>query len=141
MLHATIHTVSREPSAGLPHDSEGGRIATLALTTTDLEPLAVTFESAAAALEGLPRMYFEPDGSFVWVSSAGETPWQLEGQLQDRGQCLDHVEIKGTCAPAAFAGLLQALRSKEEPLVFQLVQAAVIVDEATARHILAPADH
>jgi hypothetical protein len=139
MLHATIHAVRHEASAGEPHECESGRIATLALTTSDLEPLAVTFEAAAAALEALPRLYFEPDGSFLWVSSEGPMPWQLEGQLQDRGAQLDHVEIKGTCDAAAFAALQQALGGDSHPLVFQLVQAAVVIDEATAQHLLTPA--
>lgn len=69
--------------------------------------LPVSFEAAAAALEALPRLYFEPDGSFVWVA-ASERAWQLEGQLQDRGPQLDHVEIKGTCTPDGFAQFLAA---------------------------------
>lgn len=118
MLHATIH------AAG-----DGGQWL----------PLDVTFEEAAAVLETLPRMYFEPDGSFVWVAPAGEIAWQLDGQLQDRGDRLDHVEIKGTCAPAACQQLLAALRGKARGLVFQLVEQAVFVDEAAALVLLRPA--
>lgn len=117
MLHATIHAA-------------GPQGQTL--------PLAITFEEAAAALEGLPRLYFEPDGSFLWVSEAPDVPWQIDGQLQDRGECLDHVVIKGTCAPMAFAQLLNILRPTSQRLTFQLIGQSDFVDEAKAEQLVTP---
>jgi hypothetical protein len=87
----------------------------------------VTFESVASALAALPRLFFEPDGSFVWVAEDGT--WQLDGQLYDRGPALDYVEIKGTCASQSLEKLLVALRSGQEPLTFHLVREGVDVDE------------
>ena len=117
MLHATIHSARRE-------------------APTNLLPLTITFEVAAAALEVLPRMFFEPDGSFVWVGETDAGRWQLDGQLQDRGPTLDHVEIKGTCAPEPFAQFLAALRGNAELLVFQQVQAGELLDESAAVGLL-----
>src|SRR5688500_14704882 len=45
----------------------------------------ITFDESLAALARLPRMFIEPDGSFVWVSAAGEKQWQVDGVLHDRG--------------------------------------------------------
>ena len=47
-------------------------------------PFAVTFEEAFAGLNGLDQLLIEPDGSFVWSSSHGEPPWQVDGVLYDR---------------------------------------------------------
>lgn len=139
MLHATIHTAANHPSAGPPYALDGVEVSTLAMPAAELRPLLVTFEEAAAAIERLPRMFFEPDGSFVWVSARDEAAWQLDGQLQDQGERLDHVELKGTCSAAALAQLLAALRSDGETFVFQLLRAAVIIDEAAAEQLLSPA--
>lgn len=116
MLHATIH------AAG---DANGTPL-----------PLSVTFEEVAAALKALPRLYFEPDGSFVWVSDDPLHPWQLDGQLQDQGDRLDHVVIKGTCSPEAFRQLLDILRGEASQLTFQLVGSADFADETAAIRLL-----
>ena len=45
--------------------------------------------------EALPRMFFEPDGSFVWVAAAdAETPWQIDGLLSDRAGRLIAAEFE-----------------------------------------------
>jgi hypothetical protein len=107
---------------------------TLLVSAADLLPLAVTFEAAAAALEALPRLYFEPDGSFVWVGE--QNAWQIDGQLHDRGRTLDDAELKGHCPAECLDSLLRALRCDEETLVFCLVQQGVYVDEAAAKALL-----
>ncbi len=125
MLHATIHAIATQAN----------------LTTLEregLRPLRCTFEEVAAALERLPRMYFEPDGSFVWVSDDPALAWQLDGQLQDRGECLDHVEIKGTCSQAAFEMLLNLLRRGNDRLVIHQLPEDRFIDEATAAQLTLP---
>lgn len=126
MLHATVHRVADDTDLG-------------SLQRADLLPLSVSFEAVAVALEGLPRMFFEPDGSFVWVSDDSQMTWQLDGQLQDQGASLDHVEIKGTCSHDSFRAFLRTLRLGDERLVFQLVAERRFVDEATAQRLIAPA--
>lgn len=125
MLHATVHRVADDTDVG-------------SLQRADLLPLSVSFEAVAVALETLPRMFFEPDGSFLWVSDDAQAPWQLDGQLQDQGASLDHVEIKGTCSLESFRAFLQTLRGNNEQLVFQLVAERRFVDEATAQRLIAP---
>jgi hypothetical protein len=98
-------------------------------------PCACSFEDAAAALSSLPRMYCEPDGSFVWVSAALEPAWQVDGNLYDRDGRLLFVDVKGSCPVARFDELLRALGWPATTFVFQLVREAIFLDEAEFRRV------
>lgn len=87
-----------------------------------------TFEQVSDSLALLPRMFVEPDGSFVWVS-AGAADWQLDGVLYDGAGRLWYVELKGRCPEAELNRLLAALGWPQTSLVFQLVREAVWLDE------------
>lgn len=91
-----------------------------------------TFEEVADALGSLPRLFVEPDGSFVWVSS-GEPAWQLDGVLYDGTERLWYVDLKGRCPEAEFDRLLAALGWPETPLCFQLVRQAIWFEELAFR--------
>lgn len=93
----------------------------------------VSFEQAEAALATLPRLFIEPDGSFVWVANDTQRSWQIDGNLYDRDGRLLYVEVKGSCSAAAFDQLLRALGWPDVPLAFQLVREAVYLDEASFR--------
>ena len=82
---------------------------------------------------GLPRMYIEPDGSFVWVSSHEERPWQIDGNLYDHLDRVRLVDVKGGCPVERFDQLLTTLGWPGAQLVFQLVRAAVFLDEPEFR--------
>lgn len=70
-------------------------------------PLDCSFEEAERRLNALPRMFFEPDGSFVW---RGESPqvFQWDGELYDAGGRVQHVELRGR-GGEALRQLLEAL--------------------------------
>jgi hypothetical protein len=106
---------------------EDAELATLQLSSPPA-PLPVTFEAAEAALTRLPRLYFEPDGSFGWHAAPDEARWELGGMLYDRGDCVMYAEINGTCTPAAFHQLLDALGQNRAPLVVQLLAPAAFLD-------------
>ena len=98
-------------------------------STLQSTPLPVTFERVADLLEAFPRLHFEPDGSFVWVSpNDAAVAWQLDGNLYDRGDWLNHVEIKGTCVVAELQRLL-AVFSAGAKLMIEHVPLAVFVTE------------
>jgi len=97
----------------------------------------VTFEQAESSLAALPRMFIEPDGSFVWVADRGERAWQIDGQLYDRNGRLLYVEVKGNCPADALDRLLRAFGWPDVPLVFQLIREAVYLDEAGFRRYAA----
>jgi len=95
--------------------------------------LVRSFETVAADLARLERMYIEPDGSFVWVSSRGEAPWQVDGNLYDHQERVRLVDVRGSCPRERFDQLLGTLGWPQTQLVFQLVRAAVFLGEAEFR--------
>jgi len=134
-FHASIHA---RPEPCLP-----GPLVTLAgadFATCTVSPewlgrsmLARSFEEVVADLARIERMFVEPDGSFVWVSSRREAPWQVDGNLYDHQERVRLVDVKGSCPIERFDQLLAALGWPQTPLVFQLVRAAVFLDEAEFR--------
>lgn len=97
-------------------------------------PLAVTFDAALSALEPLPRMFIEPDGSFVWRGTTAEgEAWQLDGNLIDRGAALAHVELKGTCPSERLDEVLRTLGWPERAIAFQLPERGEILSEPAFR--------
>ncbi len=114
-------------------------VSTLAIAREELQSttFACTFEQATGRLAALERMYCEPDGSFVWVSSQQETPWQVDGNLYDRDGRLLFVDLKGSCPPDAFERLLQALGWPQTAVMFQLTREALFVDEGEFRRLAA----
>lgn len=93
------------------------------------EPFACTWETAAAALEALPRMIFEPDGSWIWSGGAGSERWQVNGHLFDFAGRLHRVELHGACPRKEFDQLLTCFGWPEELLTFELVREGVRVSE------------
>ncbi|MFM7207121.1 MAG: hypothetical protein ACKO4T_10690 [Planctomycetaceae bacterium] len=106
-------------------------------------PLAISFDEALDRLAAIERLYAEPDGSFVWSCSRGGDAvagpwWQVDGNAADRVGRLLLVDLKGSCPPDEFDRLLAACGWPEQPVMMQLVRAAVFVDEPTfRRHALA----
>jgi hypothetical protein len=100
-------------------------------------PMPVSFEQAADRLQELPRMFFEPDGSFVWVGDEHGQRWQVDGQLTDRDGRLLFADVKGSCPANQFDQLLAAFGWPAAPLIFQLTRHAVFLDEADFRRFAA----
>jgi len=124
---------------GLPDESlETGRLTlddvhlqTLVVPSNlQSTPLRVTFDQAADRLAAFPRLHLEPDGSFVWVS-AEDSPvaWQVDGNLYDRGDSLNHVEIKGTCVAEELQRLLDVSGAGDVKLMLEHVPLGVFVSE------------
>jgi hypothetical protein len=95
----------------------------------------LTFEVVAAALADFERMYIEPDGSFVWVSSTADLSWQVDGVLYDRDDRLLFIDLKGSCPAEDFDRILKACGWPETPVMMQLTRDAVFVDEETFREL------
>ena len=96
-------------------------------------PLTVRFDDVLAELEKLPRLFIEPDGSFVWRGSADGQDWQVEGNLIDRGERLDYVEIKGCCPTEGLDDILRTLGWPLAALAFQLPRQGVFLTEEEFR--------
>jgi len=133
-FHVAIHAAPQVAPSRESRQQGDRRIDVLNLQPGDLtEAIPVSFETALAAMERLPRMFIEPDGSFVWVAQQGEPTWQVDGLLFDRAGQLVYVELKGTCPTERLDLLLAALGWPTVTLVFQLVREAMFLDEASFR--------
>jgi len=77
------------------------------------EPLPIAFEAVAQQLSTWPGMYFEMDGSFVWVSpersGSNQPVWQLDGMVYDRNDAVQYIELKGRCDRAAWTRIVSVL--------------------------------
>ena len=110
------------------------RFSAILESTDPGAPLTVTFDAALAALESLPRMFIEPDGSFVWRGTTADgSTWQLDGNLIDRGEVLDRVDLHGRCPRDKFDDLLRALGWPQAPLAFQLTHRGLTLSESDFR--------
>jgi hypothetical protein len=134
----TIHVRPTDAVPGQHIELAGSVVQTLHLSGEfQGNPFNLSFEEASQALQKLPRMFLEPDGSFVWVSSHGSPAWQLDGVIYDRSDRLLYVDLKGTCPAAEFDHLLTAIGWPATPLMFQLMREAVFLDEAEFRRFAA----
>jgi len=137
-FHVSIHARPTEVIEGRDAQLERGAFRALAVSQPALAtPFQISFEESGAALAKLDRMFFEPDGSFVWTSPSGETAWQVDGNLFDRNSRLLFVDLKGSCPSEQFDRLLSALGWPATPLMFQLVREAVFLGEAEFRRYAA----
>ena len=103
----------------------------MSLSSADLQgSLGVSFEDAAESLSGLARLYFEPDGSFVWVGDEGRggSSWQFDGVLYDRAGRLQYVELKGDGPLAAWQQLRAVLGPPGELIVAHFVHEGLFLD-------------
>ena len=137
-FHVSIHARPPEVVEGNDVKLDRGVFRPLAVPQAALAtPFQISFEEAGAALAQLERMFFEPDGSFVWTSPRGQTAWQVDGNLFDRNGRLLFVDLKGSCPSEQFDRLLTALGWPATPIMFQLVREAVFLDEAEFRRYAA----
>lgn len=97
----------------------------------DPTSLKVDFDKVFARLRAFPRLFIEPDGSFVWRGANGGEDWQIDGQLHDAGPSLFCVELTGMCPDPEWRRLLDAIRAEGESLTIELVQVGKMLDEET----------
>jgi hypothetical protein len=133
-FHTVVHACSAEVGEGPEIELRGKHFRTLAVNPAVLvAPMPVSFEQAGEALTQLERLFFEPDGSFVWVSSQNEQPWQVDSNVFDRNGHVLFVDLKGACPEQQFDQLLSAFGWPTTTLMFQLVREAVFLAEADFR--------
>lgn len=101
-------------------------------------PFSCTWEHAAAALEQLPRMIFEADGSWIWSGNdATGSRWQIDGHLFDFEDRLYRVELRGGCPPETFDQLLSCFGWPETQVSFELVREGTRFSEGEFRDSMA----
>ncbi len=109
-------------------------MTTLSITPGQLtDRFELSFEEVAQRLTELPRMFLEPDGSFVWVVDDLDRQYQLDGSLYDDGVRMLHVELKGTFDSTALDTFLSRLGWPTQSVIFQLVQQGIYLSEGEFR--------
>lgn len=138
---ASIHARPEEVQTGKRIALAGDEYETLEVPAALRgQPFERDFETTLDALGAWERMFVEPDGSFLWVSSHAEAPWQVDGNLYDRDELLLFVDVKGSCPRERFDQLLEVLGWPATPLMFQLTQAAVYLAESEFRRYVSPSE-
>ena len=97
-------------------------------------PFNCTWEEAADALQNLPRMLFEPDGSWIWSGGIEPARWQVDGHLFDFEDRLHRVELRGECPLDAFDQLIACFGWPQTDLTFELVLEGTQLDEVEFRN-------
>ena len=134
-IHGSIHARPPQVAPGAVQKVLGHEVALLAVTPEMLAAgMALSFEEAAERLQRLPRMFLEPDGSFVWVSPAAEPAWQLDGVLYDRNGHLQFIDVRGEFTAESLAAFLEAIAGSQ-PVMFQLAREALFLDEDAFRTV------
>ena len=70
-----------------------------------------SMESFAEAVSSWPGMYFEMDGSFVWVpeSTLGTQRSQIDGMIYDRNGFIEYVDLKGSATEVCWLEVFIAI--------------------------------
>jgi hypothetical protein len=98
------------------------------------EPVPISFDAAFARLKELPRLFIEPDGSFVWTGDTADGQrWQMDGNLIDRGDVLAYVELNGHCPAERFDNLLRCFGWPQGSWAFQMIRSGLTVSETEFR--------
>lgn len=130
----SVHALAAAAGPGGSHRDAWGEWKVLDVPREALaRPLTIGFDAALERLAALERMYVEPDGSFVWTSRREGLSWQVDGNAAERDGRVLLVDLRGSCPPAEFDRLLDALGWPAQTVMFQLVRPAVFLDEATFR--------
>lgn len=132
-FHANVFARPRVPSATSVIPLRGQTLTEL--TGLEGQPLCferlleVTWDEMAGRLAAMPRMIFEPDGSWVWSGedSRGHR-WQVDGHLYELADQLHRVELHGSCPIGCCEQILSCFAMARSELVFELVEEGVTLD-------------
>ena len=93
-------------------------------------PLHISWEEALLRLEKLPRMFVEPDGSFLWTgeATAEAAQWRLEGTVYDDGQVVRYIELRGQCPLRQWQEFLGAFDESFSTVVLDLLDQSTVVE-------------
>lgn len=133
-----FHVVLEASPEDIPTSSNfielcGNTVPTLLIPQQGETRFQRSFEEVAEEVSALPRMYFELDGSFVWVVETQGQRYQLDGSLYDDGVKLLNVDLKGICDEETLETFLRCLGWPNQEIVFQLVQRGVYLTEESFR--------
>lgn len=135
--HITVHAHPEKPLERIPITLKGRDVLRLELPSEWLtKPMLLSFDTVLERLEQLPRLYIEPDGSFIWIGPQGPDQWKFDGQLHDSTGGLMTMELKVSGTAPDLDALLGCLEWPERSYVFQLVHEGVYLEDEQVRLLL-----
>lgn len=139
MWHTILHALNTSSYDSLSASVDGHEVVAIDLPSTAFQqPLGVTFDATLEFLAALPRLYIEPDGSFIWLSDDGADEWKIDGQLNDSPGGLMTVELKIT-GRRPWPGLESVLHSVDWPrqaIAFEMVRQGIYLDVSVIKNCL-----
>ena len=97
------------------------------------QSFAFDYDTLQSKLSEVARLYIEPDGSFVWVSSE-DASRRISGQITDDGERVLYLELRGKCRWNDLSTVvLKKLDWPETSLAFQLLPESLLVEEQQFR--------
>lgn len=69
----------------------------------------VSFDEFAGMVSGWEGMFFEMDGSFVWVENDAPEKGQMDGMVYDREGSIVYLDLKGAAPAAMWTRILKLL--------------------------------
>jgi len=105
----------------------------------ETQSFKLTYEAFAETLSQVPRLFLEPDGSFVWVSNE-DPSHRISGQITDDGSRVLYLELRGRCCWEELAVVVKILGWPEVRLAFQLLPEAMLVKEIQFRALVCGED-
>jgi len=132
-LHGRGSGMAEPPSVDTYQDAWGSWPTLVVPNELLAVPMQIGFDESFELLNGLERMYAEPDGSFVWASSRDGRWWQVDGNAFEKEGRVLLVNLKGSCPASQFDRLLAAFGWPQQAVIMQLVRAAMFLDEPTFR--------
>ncbi len=127
--HRTENTVTQSSAEKTPTRFRlyGVSDAQPGVQTVDA-PLTVSWEQASENLSQLPRMFLEPDGSFLWTGTDPDCgPWQLEGTIFDDGRVVRRIELAGNCPRLLWQEFLKCFQADWSTITIELLDPKQIV--------------
>lgn len=101
----------------------------------ETQSFEMTYEAFAEILAKVPRLFLEPDGSFVWVSNS-DPSHRISGQITDDGSSVLYLELRGRCDWDELTVVLAILGWPDIKLAFQLLPEAMLVLEDQFRTLV-----
>lgn len=139
-VHISLHPRLSDVTIGSKCELRGVELATLVIPHEAMrETFSISFEECYDRLEQLPRMFIEPDGSFVWSidpngnantneidASCPRSQW--DGQLFDRNGKLLYLDVVGSGTRESFEEILKILGWPNTTVMIQLSREAVFLE-------------
>ena len=103
--------------------------------TTDSAGFSRSYEAVAGDLEGIPRLFLEPDGAMVWVSPV-DPERETQRPNHRRWSAGDVCRAARHCGWEEILPVLTALGWPDRQLMFQWLPESVLLSESAFRGLI-----